>query len=114
MAMAAELKQAMVDNSKASKDIFGAPLKKYTPQYEKFRAKHGLSTTPDLRVTGKMLDDATVGIIAGAGHVSPDAANRKKAEGNQKYRKFYPETDSDIKGALLDRLKTAGERAFAA
>lgn len=112
LAMANELRQAIIDNSKASKDILGARLKKYSPQYEKFRKAHGLSTTPNLRDTGSMLDKAFAVNLSGVVHLTPNEADRKKAEGNQRHRKFYPENESDIKGATLKRLIRAGEKAF--
>jgi hypothetical protein len=111
-AMANELKEAIKDNSKNSKTITGGKMRKYSPAYLKWRQKHGLSSTPDLRVRGHLLDDAAIlGTTAGA-TLKPNSPDRLKAEGNQRYRKFYPEQESDIKGPLLKRLKSAGEKAL--
>lgn len=114
VAMANELKQAIIDNSRDSKTITGGKMRKYSPAYEKFRANHNLGKTPDLRVTGRMLDKQYVGATDTKAVLKPNAADAMKAVGNQRYRKFYPETESDIKGATLKRIIKAGEAAFAA
>ena len=46
--------------TEAGKDVTGAAFTAYTPGYAERRAKEGMSTTPNLTVSGRMLNDMAV------------------------------------------------------
>lgn len=112
LAMAKEMRAAIIENSKSSKDIRGAKFKKYVPEYEKWRTKHGLSRTPDLRVSGDLLDHQVTLSASGGVLLKPSSKDSGKAQGNQKTRKFYPEQESDITPKLRQRMEKAALNAF--
>lgn len=112
-AVAREAGNIIRDNSAAGKDIKGERLSKYSKGYEKFRSAHGLTTEPpDLRATGQLLDNQIGRVNGMKSSIQPSASDRQIAEGNMKYRKFYPETDADILPYFEDRIVKAAEAAI--
>lgn len=100
-------------NASQGNDIKGQKFKEYSPEYKKFRAKHGLPTDPvDLRRTGRLLDEPTIVTNGMQARVKPADNRRLIAEGNMKLRKFYPETDSDITLEFEKQIVTACEQAI--
>ena len=86
-----QISQILIDGIKestaASQTPEGVAYIPYTPGYAKYRQKKGLSTIPDLKVTGKMLDSLVVqrnGIIT----TISDTDNPGKVEGVSNLRTF--------------------------
>lgn len=110
---ATEAARIMRVNADKGEDIKGQKMKGYSDAYKKFRAKHGLSTEPaNLRVTGTLLDKPTVVTNGMQSRVKPADNRRIIAEGNQRYRKLYPETDSDVTPEFEKQIVTACESAI--
>lgn len=110
---ASEAARIVRANSSEGKDIKGQKFKEYSPEYKKFRAKHGLPTDPvDLRRTGRLLDSPTIVAQGQQSRVKPADNRRVIAEALMSKRKFYPETASDITPDFEKKIVTACESAI--
>jgi len=65
------------ERTKKGLDANLQPFAPYTPEYALERARQGLSTTPDLKRTGKMLDAMAPVVVGGA--VKIEFADQKEA-----------------------------------
>ena len=110
---ASEAARIIRENADKGDDIKGQKFKEYTPEYKKFRAKHGLTTDPvNLRVTGTLLDKPTIVVNGMQARVKPPDNRRIIAEGLSNKRKFYPEQDSDFAPDFEKKIVTACEQAI--
>jgi hypothetical protein len=110
---AMEAARIIRENASEGYDIKGEKMKEYSPEYKKFRAKHGLSSEPvDLRRTGVLLDNPTVVVNGQQARVKPADNRRVIAEGLMRTRKFYPEKDSDFTPEFDKKIVTACESAI--
>jgi hypothetical protein len=53
-------RERIIRRTKAGRDVDGRPFAPYSPSYAKQLAAEGMSTTPDLEVSGRMLQAITV------------------------------------------------------
>lgn len=112
-ALAIKAREIIRENSAKGDDIKGHKMKPYSPEYKKWRSKHGLPTEPpNLRSTGHLLDNLKTETQGMKSSVRPSAVDTIIAEGNMRRRKFFPETDSDLQQDFIKRIEAAGERAI--
>lgn len=106
-------KKIVIDNSAQGNDIKERKMKEYSPAYGKWRSRHGLTSAPsDLRVKGRLLDNQNVKVQGMKSSVEPSPDRKIIAEGNLRYRKFYPETDSDIIPSFEKRIIEGCEKVM--
>lgn len=112
-ALATEAKKIIVTNSAAGVDIKGHKMVDYTLAYKKWKERHGLAGAPaNLRVTDHLLDFQKIEVHGLRSSLRPSVTDTLIAEGNMRYRKFYPETDSDVTPDFLAQIALAGEAAM--
>lgn len=91
------------DRTADHKDVNERPFKPYTPKYKQWKQKKGLSTLPDLKVTGKLLNSLAVhknGIIT----TIESTDDPGKVEGVSKLRPFIGITQK-TKDKISDLIK---------
>lgn len=113
LAAATAARKIIQENSDKGDDIKGRKMVKYSSPYEKWRQRHGLTTNPpNLRVRGVLLYSANVKAEGMRSSLEPSPDRRIIAEGNLRYRKFYPESDADVQQAFINKIITYCEKSM--
>lgn len=92
----------IVNRTQSGTDVNGNKFADYSPQYKKHRLDKGRSASPNLQFTGQMLaairntvtqeDNKVIGRID-----FNNETDRKKAEGNSRYRDFFGLSKEQVK-----------------
>lgn len=88
--LASEIIVGIINRTQSGKDVKNNRFKKYNPGYAKVKSKKFGSTTPNLTITGNMLNSITSRDIKnGVRLYFIGSAENTKASNNQKKRKFF-------------------------